>query len=209
MPYGTPSCPPALPDCNKFVFCGNVGDSILEYDGCIANDWANSRGVWPIQRLPHHPQYLFEQWTNSLYFNRQVLKRRGDMHRYTSENFWDLFVTSLLPVFLLVKHILSRVATEGLDWSFHPVDIILSTTAIYLCFDTFHYFAHRLLHGVTVPSLYRAIHKRHHEEVPVHIYHITGKANFLESVLASSPGMTAWVLLTNYWFFRHPGSINL
>lgn len=145
---------------------------------------------------------LLEQWTNYLYFTAKILKRRTPLGKMTSdrrhllENFGDLACLTFPPMFVLAYHIVPKVLENGLDaidFSIRPVDISLSVIGIYICFDVFYYTVHRALHEI--PFLYQTIHKRHHEDVPVHLF-LTGKAEYIENLLAVSPGVTAWIVLT-------------
>ncbi|KAI8588821.1 hypothetical protein BDZ88DRAFT_420604 [Geranomyces variabilis] len=161
---------------------------------------------------------VLEQWTNYLYFTKKVLKRRSPVGSMTStrraliDNFADLSLALVAPMFALSRRLVPAVQRRGfysgaIDYTFHPIDVALSVVGIYLCFDVWYYAVHRLLHEN--PFLYRTIHKVHHEDVPVHVF-ITFKGKYIENILAASPGLTLWVILTlrfaghNFWALLLP-----
>ncbi|KAI8813429.1 hypothetical protein BJ742DRAFT_849731 [Cladochytrium replicatum] len=153
-----------------------------------------------------------ENWTDWLYYEKKILKRRIPLgkvdknERNILENFGDLATLTYTPLLFLAPHLLHAVQTNTLDLSVKPIPIILGTILIYICFDLFYYFVHRALHEV--PFLYRNIHKRHHEEHPVHVY-LTGHAEYIENILAASPGLTLWVLATNALTLSNGRPLNL
>ncbi|KAI8817496.1 uncharacterized protein EV422DRAFT_508825 [Fimicolochytrium jonesii] len=146
---------------------------------------------------------VLEQWTNFLYFHARILKRRtplGPMtnsRRHLSENFKDLTCLSITPMTLLVHIASPEVLSGRLDLALRPLDIAVSVIGIYICFDVIYYCVHRTFHQV--PFLYVHIHKRHHEDVPVHLF-LTAKAEYIENILAVSPGISIWVILVLKFF---------
>ncbi|KAJ3201088.1 hypothetical protein HDU82_008369 [Entophlyctis luteolus] len=153
--------------------------------------------------------FWLEAWTDFLYFHKKILKRRtplGDINkkgRFLFENYTVLFVVVFPALAILAPHLLRAFNKNELDLSFRPLDVILSTILSFLCFDIWFFFAHRTFHKV--PFLYKHIHKRHHEDLPVRVY-LTAKAEYLEHLLATTPGLCAWVMIT-LWLTA--GNINL
>ncbi|KAI9320308.1 hypothetical protein DFJ73DRAFT_967229 [Zopfochytrium polystomum] len=150
---------------------------------------------------------FFERWTDWLYYEKKILKRRqplGKRISYTSPV--DTVVLAFFPVLLRANGIF----TNTTDFTFKPLDILASNLIVYLSFDTVYYFAHRILHES--PFLYRTIHKRHHDSLPVHVF-LTAKAHILENVIAVSPAMILWNFITmtfitkgvfNFWTIMLP-----
>ncbi|KAJ3180387.1 hypothetical protein HDU85_004092 [Gaertneriomyces sp. JEL0708] len=146
---------------------------------------------------------VLEKYTDFLYLKAKVLKRRTPKaqltseRRYIRENMIDYFFLTLTPLIVLVYNVYPTVEEHGFDFSFKLRDVLLSTIAVYFWFDTIYYIVHRMLHEV--PFLYRTIHKRHHEDSPVHMY-LTGHAHYLENLMAASPGLALWVCTVLYFF---------
>jgi len=144
---------------------------------------------------------LLEKWTDYLYFDKKILKRRyalgkmTDARRVLGENFGDIFCLALTPTFVLSYLAVPVIAANGIDFSFRFLHVVIGTIILYLSFDIGYYAMHRTFHENK--TLYRMIHKRHHVDMPVHIF-LTLKANYLENVLAVSPGVTVWVAFAMY-----------
>jgi len=153
---------------------------------------------------------VLEKWTDYLYFDKKILKRRTALGRMTSErrvlaeNWGDTFCLILAPAIVLAHVLIANVLEHGLDFSIRPLDLVLGTISIYVCFDLNYFFVHRMLHDN--PYLYKNIHKRHHTDMPVHIFLAT-KANYLENIMAISPIISAWVATAVYMFSRPSSNV--
>ncbi|KAI8806025.1 hypothetical protein BJ742DRAFT_374166 [Cladochytrium replicatum] len=136
-----------------------------------------------------------------------ALARKVDkQERNLLENFGDLATLTFPALLILAPHLLRALTNNTLDLSLKPLPIIWGTYLIYICFDVIYYFVHRAFHEV--PFLYQHIHKRHHEELPVHVY-LTARASYLENLLAVTPGLCIWILTTNTLTISSDGSLNL
>jgi len=105
------------------------------------------------------------------------------------ENWAIAFITLSPVIYYAVRNLYPHL--HDLDLSFKPLHTWFWLCAIYFCFDGWYYFAHRFVHEN--PTLYRAIHKRHHEHTPVDTYS-TGRAHIIENVLFTTPGVFLWEL---------------
>ncbi|KAI9333367.1 hypothetical protein DFJ73DRAFT_764427 [Zopfochytrium polystomum] len=146
-----------------------------------------------------HMLYL-ERYTDWLYYDLKLIKRRQPLgkvdkqERNLWENFSDLALLTFPPLLILAPTAVKAITTGTIDFSFKPLHILASNLLIYIGFDSIYYFVHRSYHEI--PFLYRTIHKRHHETLPVHVF-VTAKAYYLENLLAVTPGLICWVLATN------------
>ncbi|KAJ1554109.1 hypothetical protein HK405_005990 [Cladochytrium tenue] len=154
-------------------------------------------------------QLWLERWTDWLYYEKKVLKRRlplgqlDKQERFVTENFVDVSRLTFPALLTLAPHFLRAVAANAVEFRLRPLDIVLSEIGIYVCFDVIYYWVHRALHDS--PFLYRWIHKRHHDRLPVHVY-LTAHAHYLENLLAVSPGLCIWVMINLR--FISPGTFN-
>ncbi|KAJ3143745.1 Cholesterol 25-hydroxylase-like protein [Irineochytrium annulatum] len=140
--------------------------------------------------------FFLEAWTDWLYYEKKWLRRQQPLgkvdksERNLFENFTDLFCMITPVMFILAPTFLDAISTNTLSLAFEPLNIFLGTVAIYLCFDVIYFFVHRAFH--VNPYLYSTIHKRHHSDLPVHLY-LTAKATYIENLLAVTPGLCLWV----------------
>jgi len=112
-----------------------------------------------------------------------------DKWSMVTENFGIIFCT-LFPVSWLLAKLFLPDKVLNLDYSFRPIHTLISQIGIYACFDTWYYFIHRFVHQT--PYLYKAIHKRHHDMLPINTY-VTGHAEILENLIFTSPGLCLWI----------------
>jgi len=122
------------------------------------------------------------------------------------ENFVNALTTFSIPIWYIVTTLLPII--DRLDYSFKPIQTWISLCGIYVCFDFCYYITHRIVHEV--PWLYKAIHKRHHEFTNIDSY-TTGRADVIENIIFTSPGMLLWgylcinlVAIPNAWMILIP-----
>jgi sterol desaturase/sphingolipid hydroxylase (fatty acid hydroxylase superfamily) len=106
------------------------------------------------------------------------------------ENYYTAFITFYPSVWYLVNKLLPVI--DNLDFTFKPINTWISLCGIYICFDSIYYFIHRFVHET--PVLYKSIHKRHHDLLPVDVF-LTARAEIVENVLFSTPGLLLWSYL--------------
>ncbi|KAI9021884.1 hypothetical protein DFJ74DRAFT_670803 [Hyaloraphidium curvatum] len=173
--------------------------------------------------------YGFYQWAVDKYaawlFRRTKLgvKRRSlvkpeDEPLGRNRAFWTHFVENVLiyqatlfvPIWYLIREVVADKWNTGqVDLEWHGdlkgiASLAGMIIAVYMAFDTGYYHTHWLVHNV--PTLYKAIHRRHHELLPVQVY-VSARAEIIENLVFVSPWLTAfvWCLLNGYI----PGGLNV
>eukprot|EP00026_Physarum_polycephalum_P012486 Phypoly_transcript_12800.p1 GENE.Phypoly_transcript_12800~~Phypoly_transcript_12800.p1 ORF type:complete len:293 (+),score=28.92 Phypoly_transcript_12800:66-881(+) len=106
------------------------------------------------------------------------------------EEFFVMFITFFPAAWVLVHHVLP--VYESLDFSFKLFETWGSLLGIYFCFDTWYFVFHKLFHEI--PWLYKTVHKRHHDMLPIDSY-VTARAEIFENLILSTPGIVIWALV--------------
>eukprot|EP00026_Physarum_polycephalum_P013431 Phypoly_transcript_13830.p1 GENE.Phypoly_transcript_13830~~Phypoly_transcript_13830.p1 ORF type:complete len:276 (+),score=14.18 Phypoly_transcript_13830:71-898(+) len=142
--------------------------------------------------------YWADKYASWLYIKGLTTKNKSSINydisgRDYKRMLWENFVvgisTGLFPAWVLAHYLLQHTT---IDFSMKLLETWLAMISLYFCFDTWYFFSHKFVH--TIPCLYKAIHKHHHDLLPIDAY-TTARAEFSENLIMTSPGAALWVFV--------------
>eukprot|EP00026_Physarum_polycephalum_P013755 Phypoly_transcript_14194.p1 GENE.Phypoly_transcript_14194~~Phypoly_transcript_14194.p1 ORF type:complete len:284 (+),score=27.49 Phypoly_transcript_14194:69-920(+) len=142
--------------------------------------WADKYGAWL------YSKGLTTRCKSSINYDTS----RRNYREMILEDFFTAVTTFMAPSWYMATKIAP--VYETIDFSFKPFETWLSLVALYVFFDTWYFFTHRLVHEI--PAVYTTIHKRHHDTLPVDTY-VVGRAEILENLILTTPGVMIWAFV--------------